>query len=258
MASIYFSGQGIVYVADRATDGTISTFVDVGNCPNLVLTLETEVSTHKESRTGQRLEDFRLTTSKSGTISMTLEEIKKSNLEFMLYGTGQDASVTAVTNESIGVTGLTAGDIITTSKYPFVSAGFAVKDSALIPATLVLNTDYEILDRKAGLVKLLNVSGFTQPFKFDYTPEAADIVTMFTQPAKERLVRFSGLNTANSDDPVIVDLYRVIFDPAANVAMINDELAQFELEGSVLFDSTREPTASLGGYGRIINAELDF
>lgn len=123
---------------------------------------------------------------------------------------------------------------------------------------MVLNTDYQILDRKAGLIKILNIGTFVQPFKFDYTPEAADLVTMFTQPAKERFLRFSGLNTANSDDPVIVDLYRVIFDPAANIALINDELAQFELEGSVLFDSTRSIDAALGGFGRIIAAQLDF
>ena len=219
--------------------------------------METEVTEHKESRTGQRLIDFRLFTQRSGTVTMTLEEIKAKNLEFMLYGTEQSASVTPVTNEALP-SGIVVGDIASTKKYPFVTAGFSITDSAIIPATLTLGTHYSILDRKVGLVTFLNLGSFVQPFKFNYTPEAADLVTMFTQPAKERFLRFSGLNTANSNDPVVVDLYRVIFDPAANVALINDELAQFELSGSVLFDSTRSADSQLGGFGRIIAAELDF
>lgn len=248
---VYFSGQGIVYVADRAANGTIGTYRDVGNVPSLVVSLETDVQDHKESRTGKRLTDYRLITENRARVTMTLEKFTKKNLMLMMYGSDQTTtSNTVVTNEVLNPDCLTVavGDIYFT-KYPTLSS-VTLRTNA---TALTLNTHYS-LDTATGQITILNISTMVAgTLNIDYTSAAHDSVVLFKDPNKERAMRFSGLNTADSERKVIVELYRIIFDPAGNVDLINDELAQFEVEGSVLVDTTREPDAKLGGFGRVIN-----
>lgn len=254
MAEIYFSGQGIVYGSSRATDGSITTFRDFGNVPSLRLSLETDTLEHKESRTGQRLTDLRLTQERRANISMTVENFSKENLMMLLYGTSSTVSGATVTNEVFpNSPALAVGDMVSLAHTLIdPNAAFTIVDSAGSPLTLTNGTHYKV-DKSGGIVTMLAVPG-TQPYKATYTYLAEDVVPMFRQAPVERFLRFVGLNTANSDKPVIVELYRVIFDPAGNIDLINDEFAQFELEGSVLYDSTRDAVVSpiLGGFGRII------
>lgn len=250
MAEVYFSGQGKVYLFDRAVDTTIAKGIYVGNCPALSIAFNTETVTHKESTSGQRLEDFRLVTQKGAEVNMTLEVFSKQNLIVALYGAAATQSTTPVTNEALP-SGIVAGDYVSSKKYPFTT--FSITDSAAIPATLAATTNYVVESAQGGIIRFVNVGSFTQPFKLNYTPVAKDIITMFEgSSSTERFLRFVGLNTANADDPVIVDLYRLIFDPTGNLALINDELGQFELTGTALFDSTRDLDSTLGGFGRVI------
>ncbi len=61
------------------------------------------------------------------------------------------------------------------------------------------------------MVTILSVAGFTQPFKANYSYLTEDIVPFFREAYVERFLRFSGLNTANSNKPMVVELYRVVF-----------------------------------------------
>jgi hypothetical protein len=226
----------------------VSKFRDVGNVPALRVSLATDTLQHKESRTGNRLVDLRLVRERSATITMTLENFSKANLQLLLQGTTTSVVSGSASNETFA-TGLVVGDIVALL-HPFVSS-VVVTDSAGSPAILVAGTDYTV-DANSGMVTILNLGSYTQPFKAAYSYTETDYVQMFKEATKERFLRFAGLNTANSNKPVVVELYRVIFDPAQNLDLINDELAQFELEGSVLYDSTRDLDATLGGFGRII------
>lgn len=252
---VYFSGQGIVYVADRQADGTILQYRDVGNVPALRVSLETDVVEHKESRTGQRLTDYRLTRENRARVTMTLEKFTRKNLQMLLFGTNQTTgSTTVVTGEVLlaDKTNIALGDIFFT-KFPNVSA-LTLKVGGG-PTTLVLDTDYT-LDAATGRITIISLTAITAAtagnLQVDYTGAAYEIVPMFKAANVERALRFNGLNTANSNASVIVELYRVIFDPVGNFDLINDELAQFEIEGSVLYDQTRDEDAVLGGFGRII------
>lgn len=248
MANVYFSGQGIVYVADRDGSGNVTVFRDVGNVPALKLSLSTDVIEHKESRTGQRLTDLRLTKSRKATVDITLENFTKANLMLLLYGTASTVSGASVTNE-VFATGQVVGNILALA-HPMVSS-VVVHDSAGSPATLALTTDYTV-DANSGMITIVNVGTYVQPFKVNYTFATQDVVPFFRSATTERFLKFSGLNTANSNAPVVVDLYRVIFDPVGNLDLINDELAQFQLTGSALYDATRDLDSLLGGFGRII------
>ena len=51
---------------------------------------------------------------------------------------------------------------------------------------------------------------------------------------------------------VLVELYRVAFDPLKEISFISDEYNKFELEGSLLADTTKPYDAVLGQFGRIV------
>ena len=75
---------------------------------------------------------------------------------------------------------------------------------------------------------------------------------MFTQPLPERWIRFEGLNTADSNREVVIDLYRVAINPAKELSVITDELLKFELSGQVLADTLKPAAGDLGQFGRIV------
>jgi len=68
----------------------------------------------------------------------------------------------------------------------------------------------------------------------------------------ERYLRLEGLNTADGNARVLVELYRVAFDPLKEISFISNEYNKFEMEGSLLADSSKSFDATLGQFGRIV------
>jgi len=245
----YFSGQGVIYLAERDSNGNAKAFEDARNAPTFKFSLKTENIEHKESRTGQRLTDLRLIKGKSAECSMTLEVFDKQRLALVLYGAHSTLAAGTVTDEAMPA-GMLPGQFYGTAK-PVISS-VVVKDGAGTPATLLAGTDYRVASMGGGMIEILNVGTFVQPFKVSYANGAATNINMMTGSAPERWVRFVGVNTANNNANVIVDLYRVSFDPLKDLDLISDDIAKFELSGSVLMDNSKENDVVLGQFGRII------
>lgn len=243
----YFSGQGKCYLA-TATAGVPGVFRFVGNVPVLNVALETDVLEHKESTSGQRLTDLRLIRGKSAKFSFTLEEFDKDNLALSLYGAASTITGSTVTAEAFPT--VAVGDFVKTAKQKLSS--IVVKDSAGTPATLTLNTHYEVTSADHGTIKFINLASFTQPFKIDYTYATVTNVNMLTQGFTDRWVKFDGLNTADTNKATLIELYKVNFDPIAQMDMISDDIWKMELSGGALYDSTKAADTTLGQFGRII------
>lgn len=254
MADIYFVGQGKIYVADLNVSRVPQSFRYVGNVPRFEVSFETDVVEHAESYSGQRQIDLRFNRRNTANVALTLEDWDKENLKVLAYGSAVSVTGSTVTNEAM------PGSLVVGSNY-FTSfmgiSSVTVKDSAGSPATLTNNTHYAIRDADAGLIEILNLGSFTQPFKVDYTYANNETLTMFTEGLKDRWVRFVGINTTNSastNKKVVVDLYRTSFSPTQTLSLIGDDVAQFELEGTVLYDDTRASNTQFGGFGRIIES----
>jgi hypothetical protein len=245
-----FSGQGKLYIGVRQGNGDPGAFRHVGNARDLIVALTTTTLEHKESVTGQRLTDARLITEKKTAVNFTLDDFQIDNLALALFGTKATETGSSVTAEAF-VNPVAVGDYVRT-KFPEISA-VVIKDSAGTPATLVLGTDYEITSAKHGTVKFLNLGAYTQPFKIDYTYGTHDHVPMFNAAAPERWLKFDGLNTADTDKEVLVELYRVRLDPLAELALITDDFGGLALAGSALFDDTKVADAYLGQFGRFVH-----
>ena len=204
--SYYASFQGRVYLGKRDSLGNPIEVRSPGNVADLKLSLKTEVLEHFESQSGQRSLDHRMIKSKSATVSMSVEEFTKENLALALYGTAVASTGGTVTNEPIGGATPMVGDRYFLA-HPKVTT-LVVKDSAATPATLALGTQYTV-DTDFGAVQFLDITGLTAPFKASYAFGDVSEIGIFTQPLPERYLRLEGLNTAQSNARVLVELYRV-------------------------------------------------
>lgn len=247
--STYASFQGRVFLGKRDADGLPIEVRSPGNVAELKLSLKTDVLEHFESQTGQRSLDHRLVKQKSATVNLTIEEFTKENLALALYGNHVVGTAGTVTAEPLGAGPLLVGDRYFLA-HPKVT-NLVLKDSAATPVTLTLGTHYTA-DTDFGAIQCLDVTGFTAPFKASYAYGVATEIGIFTQALPERFLRLEGINTAQGNAKVLVELYRVAFDPLKEISFISDEYNKFELEGSLLADTTKAYDAVLGQFGRIV------
>ena len=247
--STYASFPGRVYLGKRDISGNPIEVRSPGNVAELKLSLKTDVLEHYESQSGQRSLDHRMIKSKSATINLSIEEFTKENLALALYGTHVATASGTVTDEPIGGATPVVGDRYFLA-HPKVST-LVVKDSAGTPATLTLGTHYTA-DTDFGALQFLDTTGLTAPYKASYAFGDVSEIGIFTQPLPERYLRLEGLNTAQGNAKVLVELYRVAFDPLKELALISTEYNKFDLEGSLLADCTKPYDAVLGQFGRIV------
>jgi hypothetical protein len=233
----YFSGQGSVLIATKdPVTGEPEGFRPVGNVSALTIGVETTVFQHKESCTGVRGIDKEIVQETIVTIAMTMESIDNENLALALYGT------------TTAVVGATASDELLTAQHDLWVALDNIKVSAVIVGddatptiTYVLDTDYE-LNEETGSIRVLSTGAITdlQVVFVDYTFAGYDqIEAIITSVAPERWIRFEGLNTADGNNPVVIDIYKGSIQPLAELALINEELAEMVVEASALTDPTR-------------------
>ena len=247
MQSSTFSFQGKVYLATRDVNGNCTAMVYSGNAPLLKVALTTTVKDHKESTSGQRIIDDRLITEKKCDITLELDNWNSQNLAIAMYGAVNTTAAGTATGELLP-TGLVANNYVRLQQ-PNVSS-LVITDSAGTPATLSPATDYNLISANGGIVEILNVGTYVQPFKAAYSYAGSADVNMFSQAAPERWLVFDGINTVNNQ-PVLVDLYRVRFDPLKELDLVIDDYAKLQLMGSALWDSTKSANAILGQFGRI-------
>lgn len=319
----YYSGQGIVLVAKRGTDGKPMGFRPVGNVSDLKVAIAVSTIEHKESTTGQRGIDLRLTTETKASLNFTLENFKAKNLADSLRGEATVVPGATVTSQAakfyaglivalgkVQVSGVVvkqgatplvvyvndttpwdyklntdagsvlfndgsavafsaAGETITaitvgaTTSLAIASSPVAV--GALLTPYGLTGADAAFLNGKAFTVlsnngtavviaavttaKVITATGTPKAvydgmaILLDYTYAAQFQIDALTQPSSELFMRFEGLNTAEGNSPVIVEVFRFLTDPLKELSLISDTVQQFVLEGSVLADVTR-PTGS--------------
>lgn len=242
-----FSLQGSIYSAMRLSNGKPGPMTWLGNAPTCQVKLSTESTDKMESFSGNRMQYGRLQKGKKAEISLTLDEFLTSNLLLGLYGTKVTGTAGTVTAEAFP-TGLAVGDIVRLDK-PFVSS-VVVTDSAGGPATLTPGTHYRVKSDAMGLVEILNIGTFVQPFKAAYSNAGSETVTMFTSPPPERFLLLDGINT-ETNQPVLVELPRVLFAPVGQLDLIMDDYGNLPMTGTVLFDDLNAADANMGGFGRI-------
>lgn len=242
----YFSLQGKVYIGSRLSDGKPGAMHWVNDAGLLNISASVSEETKKESYSGNRLTAATISTGTEVTFNLTLNHATGRNLALGLYGEERTVASGSITDEPIPA--VVDGESVVLDRGDI--SNLVITDSAGTPATLTADTDYVIDSADGGVIRFINVAGFTQPFSADYDNGASLDVTMFTKTAPERYLMLDGLNTV-TNDRVRVRLYKCKFNPVSQFDLINSTFGELALTGSVLFDSLSEPDAALGGFGRI-------
>lgn len=229
----YYSGQGVVMLAQRDANGNPTGFTSLGNVSDLKISIGVSTLEHKESQTGQRATDLRLTTETKASLSMTVENFISANLADALRGA--DTEIAGGTATDVAVKAY-LGKVIS---LPHVQISAVTVSDGATP--LVAGKDYWV-NKEAGSIKFApTITGVTNGDELlvDYTYAKQIRVDALTEGAKELYMRFEGLNTAEDNDPVVVEVFKFLTDPLKELSLVSDGIQQFTLEGSVLADSTK-------------------
>lgn len=247
----YWSLQGEIWLGDRAADGSVATFINIPEVDELSLAISTEKVSHVSRRQSMREKDLDVVvqTFISGTLKFstaTADMLKQA-----LFGAKAAVGAGTITAVPLG-SGLAVGDWVKIpGDYRDITLTF-IKDSAGSPATLVNGTDYQI-DLAAGMVKILNLGSYTQPFKITGTSGAGTGVGLLNERKFEKWLRFKGINVADGDNSVTMDLYKIQISPTKVLQLFasGNEPTSLELDFEVLKDTTKSSSATFGQLGDV-------
>lgn len=245
----YFRGQGRVYLGERNAAGGVDSLRFLGNCPELMLDTPQTYDEHKESYTGESRIDLRILTQTSVNVTVTLENTVKENWALAFKGTVSAQAGATVTGESH--TAPAAGSYFALDNKVVTAVSAITSDPA--GSSFVAGDDYE-LNLPSNLVYVPTGSTLASTAVLvDYTAGAAEVISGLTQSEKELYLYFDGLNTTESENPCVVELFKVQFNTAAQMALISDQLTNFQMTGAALYDPLN---AADGGFFKITQKTL--
>lgn len=248
MTQMIYIGQGPIYIGDyNQSTYKVENQVAIG-CGNrtLNLSLARETSEVKESCSGSRLTLMEYETSKTATARLEMQEFDEDMFALAMYGTSANIAGSTVTNEAMPT--MAVGGFYHT-KHPSISS-VTITDSEGEPATLTLDTHYEISHASYGRIKILNLASYTQPFLVNYTYAARENIKPFSITGVVKALTFDGISTADNTR-VRVLLPRVAFSPTEEFSFLGDEVATLAIEGKLLLAAYPTDDPVLGAFGNI-------
>ena len=242
----YYSGQGSVSYSERDSLGKpIGGLIDLGNCSKLETKISVERVEHNESQTGRGAVDATFEKAQKVEINATFDEFKRENLDLYIYGQSQELAGAVVTGEEI------IGHLGKKAALSRMPASFASLTNAG-GATTYTDTDYSV-DLGTGLITFAPDASFAdgEVLEANYQAAAERITTAFTKLNTYRWLRFDGLNRGSDNVPVVIEIYKARFDPAEMMDIINEEYAEYSLNGTALYDRCYADNSLYGGFMRI-------
>ncbi|MCU0843253.1 MAG: hypothetical protein MUC79_16280 [Thiobacillaceae bacterium] len=192
------------------------------------------------------------------TVTVTIVDPAGNNAALAVSVAGSDITVSCATDGSSAISSTAAQVMAAIEASAAASALVTVADtgtsdgSGLVVAvtetalsggtdtTHVVDVDYEV--RPEGIMILEAGIADATEIRVGYTYAAYDVVEALTAGSQTYELSFGGLNEANSNSPVVLDIYRLQIGAAANLSLIGDDFAALEVSGKVLLDSTKTGT----------------
>lgn len=237
----YYSGQGIVYLAEKDSSGVLLGYRDIGNVPELKLSFASDTAEKKESRTGQRLTAIRVNTGNSCTASITMDGFDAETLKTAMFATLSAAAAGTGVAETIVAR---VGKVVPLGKIKVSSV--VIKDDA-DTITYVVDKNYTV-NTEAGSIYIMSAAEQAAAGAADVIADADELHVIFNHAAQTRVsafkgsqktysLRFEGLNTAKDNEPVVITIPNFRPDPLKDLSMISDDLQQFTMDGAALADT---------------------
>lgn len=245
-----FSGVGAVMFFERDGAGLPLGGFDLGEAPGFNITNNAPAVEMNTTRDVSRGTAFRMTQSKAAALSIELATLTDFNWQLLTSGVWTEAAAGAPVADWVAPSGLVVGQVI---KVPAQNlSAVSVVDSTGAPKTLPVG-QYE-LDAVGGTIRLLDITTggpYVQPFKVSYTPGAIKTLGAFKASDKEYVVHFNGTNAVDGSR-AIVEAYRFRFASEGQMAFKQTEFGTYQLNGSLLLDSTKLASSSGGQYYKLV------
>nr|WP_318382485.1 hypothetical protein [uncultured Enterobacter sp.] len=239
----YYYGQGKVYLAPRDLDGKPGAWRWIGDVSALQVAMTVESFSHKDSYSGQRAEVRRLITSKEASVTSTWHDYNPDNLALVLYGQNATIPSGTVTSETL------PANIKIGERFSLEHQNI----SDVVIDDLVIETDFTV-DAEFGAITFLTDQAKAPSVSYTFGPST--VTSIFDQNPVEVAFRFEGLNMAEDEQRVILELYKLKYDPTSALSLINTDtsLAGLETTAIALADTQRKNADTIyGRYGRLIH-----
>lgn len=243
-----FAFQGKIYLGENV-NGQPRNLKWVGDQSSLNFAMSIEKEERKENWSGNKGVSVVNIQSKAVSPELVLRELTPDNILLGVHGKLKKVEAGSVTAEQLP-TDLIKDELILLAKGTI--SNLVITDStAATPKTLVDGTDYAIESTHSGLIKLLNVAApLTQPFKAAYSHGGMISISMLNAQPPVRYLYMEAINTVDGRR-ARVHLYKVQFDPMAQLPLTSQTLSEFTLNGATLIDAINTLDDDLGGYGKI-------
>lgn len=121
-----------------------------------------------------------------------------------------------------------------------------------------IQDDYSI-NLKTGVIdftpKIADTPSFADGITLlaNYAAGTSETVAVYSSQNKNVALLFEGINTAESDAPVVLEIFKVRLDPPSEWSLIGDEFSMFSIAGEILYDETK---IAAGGFMKISQQQL--
>ena len=243
----YYYGQGKVFLAKRNAAGIALSQRWVGDVSQLQITVETDKITHEESYSGNSVTVRTINRKVRATVNATWHEFSDENLAVLVFGNVIKNAAGTVTGEVLPTADIKAGD-------RFLLQNPNVSD--VVIGSLVEGTDY-FVEPIFGAINFLTDQTTAPSVNYSYAAHSGSSVFAKVK-SEDFYFRFEGINLAEDNAFVAVDLYKINFDPLQNLDLINNDtdVAGIDTTATALLDNLRPSDAQFGQLGKIVHINL--
>ncbi|WP_121773863.1 phage tail tube protein [Acinetobacter bereziniae] len=240
-----FSRQGPFYLGAN-NNGKTGAMRWIGDTGNVSIAIAETKEERKENYTGLRGTSVVLSQGTTITVELNVRYGDAENLALAMHGKVTTKAAGTVTAEIFPT-----GEV---GQY-FVLDHAGVSDLVLTdstpstPVTLTEGTHYRIASNQGGMIELLSTTGITQPIKAAYSYAGARNLSILTKRPQPMYLIMDCINTVDGSRERL-HLYKVQFDPIANMGLIDESLGEFTLTGTCYVDAVNQLDDDLGPYGR--------
>lgn len=242
-------GRGNLFF-DRWTAAGVKTgWRFLGNVPEFSLNTSDDVREKNSSTEAAAPLLARVVIKRTPEFSIALDEFQLESIALGMMGSAATYSQvnTPVTGEVLVASGAVPLGVVKGNYYKTAKRGISAVTVKKAPSTsLVLGTDYDILDAETGLI-YIKPTGVTlsngDGVNIDYTPRTItneNKIIGATSTIIDGSILFVPDNA--SGPKLELEVWHVQVAPDGDISFITDDFGQMKIKGSVVSDATLHPT----------------
>jgi hypothetical protein len=236
----HYYGHGELWLGPAVAGGMPSAFdTSVASIDTLDITLNADFIEHTSKRTSIAKKNLKVLRMITGTGKLTCSQHSADLLKKYLYGTKSTVAGGSFSSVAFAKNPAAVGDYLPLPGDRKKVSSLVITDSTGSPVTAALGTHYDA-DPDAGMIKIKDLTGLTQPLKASGTEAAGTQINIFQGQPPLQGLRFKGIDLANNNDIKVVEWGKIMISPAASWGLLNDgnEVNKYEIDFEILEDES--------------------